>query len=279
MKVFLSLDMEGVSGIVSRQETLPEGRYYEAGRNNYTGDVNAAVEGALAGGATEVAAVDPHHELNLFWSDLHPKLELVRRDLPSHSPLFTLEGLDSSFDVVFFIGAHSRYGHARGVLSHTITRPFSHVWINGELVNEVKISTGMAGLMGVPVGLVTGDDAICEETARWLPRVETAAVKMAIDTYTAICLPLDRAQARIRMAAERATRKVAQLLPFTYAPPVDLQVGLLSPSAAARLSLLPGVERKGDQMVAYRSEDYRLVWRMLWAMVHIASQTRDPIPW
>ena len=279
MKVLISLDMEGISGIVSRQETLPAGQFYRECRRWYTWDANAAVEGVLAGGATEIVLIDPHHQLNILWHELHPKAELVRRDLISHCPLYILEGLDETFDVVLFVGQHTRYGHARGVLSHTITRPFAHVRVNGELVNEAKLATAMAGHIGVPVGLLTGDDATCEEIKAWLPQIETAVVKYAVDTYAALCLPKEEAHERIRQAAQRAVEKAPTLKPFTFASPTQLEVDLLSPPAAARLTLLPGVQRTGDLTVRYTSENFENVWRILWAMVFIASKTRDPIPW
>jgi D-amino peptidase len=279
MKVLISLDMEGVSGIVSRQETLPVGQFYQEARRWYTWDANAAIEGALAGGATEIVVIDPHHQLNILWPELHPKAQLVRRDLISHTPLGSVEGLDETFDVVLFVGEHTRFGHERGVLSHTITRPFAHVRVNGELADEVKLATAIAGHMGVPVGLVTGDDAICEETKAWLPQVETAVVKYAIDTYAAVCLSKEEAHDRIRQAAQRAMEKVPTLKPFTFASPTELEVDLLSPPIAAKLTLLPGVERIGDLTVRYTSDNFDYVSRILRAMVFIAYKTRDPIPW
>lgn len=279
MKVLISMDMEGCSGIVSRQETLPAGRFYRECRRWMTWDANAAIEGALAGGATEIVVTDPHHQLNILWPELHPKADLVRRDLIAHTPLYILEGLDETFEAVLFVGQHARNGHPRGVLSHTICRAFANVRVNAELVDEVKLASGMAGHMGVPVGLVTGDDAICEETKRWLPQVEAAAVKYAIDTYMAQCLPKEETQRRIHDAARRAVEKIPGLTPFTFETPVELEVDLLSPAVAIRLTWLPGVERIGDLSVRYGSERFDHVWRTLWAMVFIAATSRDPIPW
>ena len=279
MKVFISLDMEGVSGIVSRQETLPAGQFYQEARRWYTWDANAAIEGALSAGATEIVVIDPHHQLNIKWPELHPKAQLVRRDMIAHTPLYTVQGLDETFDVMLLVGEHTRFGHPRGVLNHTITRPFTHVRVNGEIVDESRLATAMAGHLGVPVGLVTGDDAVCEETKAWLPQVETAVVKYAIDTYAAMCLSKEEAHARIREAARRAVEKTPTLKPYTFASPTQLEVDLLSPSTAAKLTLLPGVERTGDQTVRYTSENFEYVWRILWAMVFISLKMRDPIPW
>lgn len=279
MKVLISMDMEGCSGIVSRQETLPAGHFYRACRRWMTWDANAAIEGALAGGATQIVVTDPHHQLNILWPELHPKAELVRRDLIAHSPLYILEGLDDTFDAVLFVGQHTRNGHPRGVLSHTICRAFANVRINGELVDEVKLSTGMAGHMGVPVGLVTGDDAICEDTKRWLPQVETAVVKYAIDTYMARCLPKEQTRKRIYVGAKAAVEKIPALKLFTFSSPTELEVDLLNPATAIRLTWLPDVERVGEMTVRYTSESFDYVWRILWALVFIASKSRDPIPW
>jgi D-amino peptidase len=278
MKVLISVDMEGISGIVSRQETLPAGQFYRECRRWMTWDTNAAIEGALAGGATQVVVTDPHHQLNLLWADLHPGAQLVRRDLLSHCPLYPLEGLEETFDVVLFVGQHTGCGHARGVLSHTVTRPFTQVRVNGETADEVKLCSAMAGHMGVPVGMVTGDDAICDETKTWLPQVETAAVKYAMDTYAAICIPKEEAHRRIQEAARKALENTPGLKPFTLGSHVQLEVDLLSPSTAVKLTLLPGVERTGDLTVRYASEDFEYVWRILWAMTFIAMMMRDPIP-
>ena len=171
MKVFISLDMEGASGIVSRQETLPAGQFYQEARHWYPWDANAAIEGALSAGATEIVVIDPHHQLNIKWTELHPKAQLVRRDMIAHTPLYTVEGLDETFDVMLLVGEHTRFGHPRGVLNHTITRPFMHVRVNDEIVDEPRLATAIAGHMGVPVGLVTGDDAVCEDVKAWLPQV------------------------------------------------------------------------------------------------------------
>ena len=113
----------------------------------------------------------------------------------------------------------------------------------------------------------------------WLLQVETAVVKYALDTYTAVCLSKEEAHERIRQAARRAVEKIPELKPFTFASPTQLEVDLLSPSTALKLTLLPGVERAGDLTVRYTSEDFENVWRILWAMTFIAMMTRDPIPW
>ena len=279
MKIFISIDMEGCSGIVSRQETMPAGDFYDEARHWMVWDANAAVEGCLQGGATEVTVSDFHTRLNIPWDELHPGARLVRSDVIGGRVLYMLDGLDESFDAVLFVGQHTRYGDAKGVLSHTFTRPFRDVHINGQLVGEVEIWTALAGHFGVPVGLVTGDDVICEQAKSWLPQIETAVVKHAIDTYAARCLPKEETHARIREAALRAARRVPELEAFCFQAPVRVEIDLVMPNAAGRVGLIPGVHRDGGTKVHYTTDSYWEAYTTFIAAAWLAMSTNDPLPW
>ncbi|MSP14453.1 MAG: hypothetical protein EXR62_16055 [Chloroflexi bacterium] len=279
MKIFISIDMEGCSGIVSRQETMPAGAHYEEARHWMVWDANAAVEGCLAGGATEVVICDFHARLNIPWDEIHPKARLVRSDIISSRILYLLDGLDESFDAVFFVGQHTAYGDPKGLISHTFTRPFRHVTMNGQRVGEVEIWTALAGHFGVPVALVTGDDVICAQSKAWLPQIETAVVKYAIDTYAARCLPKVEAHNRIRAAAEQATRRVSELSPFRFAEPLDVTIDLVMPNVAGRVSLIPGVERQDGTTVTYTAQTYWEAYKIFVAAAWLAMSANDPLPW
>jgi len=270
LKIFISTDMEGISGIVSRQETMPSGAFYNETRHWMVWDVNAAVEGCLAGGATEVVICDFHTRLNIPWAELHPKARLVRSDVISSRIQYLLDGLDSSFNAVFFVGQHMPYGDPKGIISHTFTRPFRDVHINGLRVGEIEIWSALAGHFGVPVGLVTGDDVTCDAAKAWLPQIETATVKYAIDTYSALCLPKEEAHQRIRDAAQRATERVAELKPFGFEAPVEVQIDLMMPNSAGRVSLLPGKERIGGTRIVYKANSYWEAYRMFVAAAWLA---------
>jgi D-amino peptidase len=287
MKVFISVDMEGCSGIVSRQQTMappPQGEraanlYWEA-RQGMAWDANAAVEGSLEAGATEVVVCEAHNGLDIPWDALHPKAKLVRFDIHTSSLLqYGLEGLDETFDLLFFVGHHTAYGDPKGVISHTLTRPFRDVRINGLLAGDIEIWTALAGVYGVPVGLVTGDDALCHQAQAWLPHIETAVVKYALDTYAARCLPKETTRMRIREAARRATARVSEMEPFCFESPVELEIDLVMPNAAGRVALIPGMERVDGTKVHYVADGYWEAYRTLLAAVWLAMSTNDPVPW
>jgi D-amino peptidase len=272
--------MEGCSGIVSRQETMPTGDFYTEARHWMAWDANAAVEGCLEGGAAEIVVYDSHNGLEIPWEKLHPRAKLMRSDINVSSlTLYGLEGLDETFDVVLFVGQHAPYGDPKSVISHTLTRPFRDVYMNGQRVGDVEIWTALAGHFGVPVGLVTGDDAMCEQAKAWLPQIETAVVKYAIDTYAARCLPKEEAHQRIREAARRATQRASELTPFCFEPPVKVEIDLVMPNAAGRVSLIPGVQREGGTKVVYTADSYWEAYRTCLAAAWLAMSTNDPIPW
>ena len=280
MKVFISVDMEGCSGIVSRQETMSAGDFYREARHWMAGDANAAVEGCLAGGATEVVVSEAHNGLDIPWDEIHPKARLMRFDINTSSLVqYGVTGLDETFDVVFFVGHHTAYGDPKGVISHTLTRPFCDVHMNGQLVGDVEMYTALAGHFGVPVGLVTGGDVLCEQAKAWLPQIETAVVKYAIDTYAARCLPREESHRRIREAARRATERVPELKPFCFEAPVKVEIDLVMPNAAGRVSLIPGLQREGGTRVSYTAESYWEAYKTLLAASWLAMSTNDPIPW
>lgn len=279
MKVLISTDMEGISGVVSSEETMYAGRDYEKARHWITGDANAAVEGAIAGGADEVYVVDVHgFQLNILWDQLHPKARLVRGAAVSNRPLFVLEGLDKSFDLCLFVGFHATGGLGPGVLNHTYlgTKDFFEVRLNGEPASEAKIAAAAAGALGVPVGLITGDDVTCGEMKAWAPDVETAVVKYAVDRQAACLLPQQEAHALIREGATKAVQRAKEFKPFRLPTPTTIEITLASTSQAARLASIPGVERNSERVVSYTSNDYLELYRVFVALCIFAITAADP---
>jgi D-amino peptidase len=263
MKVLMSVDMEGISGVATRRETATgwpgaaaKGNDYERARAWMTADANAAIAGACDAGATEILVADAHNGmLNLIWEDLDPRAELIRGYENRDGGM--IEGIDSSCDAVFFVGYHARAADGRGVLSHTFTGPdvLWDVCLNGEHASEGRFNALVAGQFGVPVALVTGDDVICEETRSWLPHVETAVVKYAIDRYTARCLPQPVALERIRSAARQAIQRVSDMRPYIMDTPISLDMVLGDSSMAGAACRIPGIERVGDRGIRYSAPD------------------------
>src|SRR5262249_21973965 len=168
-----------------------------------------------------------------------------------------IEGIDPSFAAFFSIGYHARAADGRGVLSHTFNGPDTlwNVCLNGESASEARFNAAVAGHYGVPVALVTGDDVICEETRSWLPHVETAMVKYAIDRFTARCLSQQVAHERIRVGACRALQRLSEMQPYRLSSPVELEMTLGESSMAAAAARVPGVHRVGDRGVSYSAAD------------------------
>jgi D-amino peptidase len=259
MKVFISTDLEGVSGVVGWEECQPDGGIlYESARKRLTMDINAAVEGALEGGADEILVADAHGQYqNILYEELHPRADLVRGTRSGHRPLLIMESIDQSFDLAFLIGYHAQSRDWPGVLSHTYSSvSFLSVSINGIPVSEARIGAALAGSFGVPVGLISGDNRICAEVAEWLPGVETAVVKYAIDRYAARCLSHQAALELIRSRAKSAVRRVHDFRPFEFETPVKLEVRVIDPSLAFKLTTIPRVVRVNDDTVAYDAQDF-----------------------
>jgi D-amino peptidase len=199
MKVYISADMEGISGLVDAEDVQPPGRDYEHGRFMMTEDVNAAISGSLSGGATDILVNDAHGPMrNLLPDRLHPRGRLIKG---RSKPMSMLEGLDSDFAVVLCIGFHARAG-SLGVMSHSFMgHEIEDMWLNGQPVGEIGLLHATAAALRVPVGLLSGDDAACEEMAAWDSGVTTVQVKLARDRFAAELRPVIEARASIQTAA------------------------------------------------------------------------------
>lgn len=268
MKVFISADMEGISGVVAGPQTGPEGQEYERARRLMTGEVNAAIEGALAGGATDILVNDAHGSMrNILIEDLHPAARLISG---SPKPLSMMQGIDEGFDAAFFVGYHAQAGTAHSTLDHTYAGIVYQVCLNGRPMGETGLNAALAGHFGVPVVLLTGDRLLVEEGQALLgPGLRGVAVKESYGRAAAKCLPPSVARERIRAAAEEALRTPAT--PFRVALPITLTVDFTSSAHADMAELVPGVRREGGRRIAYTHEDcltlYK-VWRVLLALAY-----------
>ncbi len=285
MKILISADMEGASGIVTSRECGyprnpvgdPEANPdYLTGRRWLTGDVNAAVEGALEAGATSFVLHDSHglNYRNILLDELHSTVEVVRG-----APIIFFEqgDLDSAYDAVFLIAMHARAGKP-ALLSHVLSWPLlREVRINSQPVGESEITAALAGHFGIPTVLITGDDVVCEEMkAATGGQIETAVVKYSLSRYAARCLPLPVARQRIREAAYRAVKRIGEIAPLRYDPPITLEVDLNNRQVAWYISWMPQVQYDGDRTVSYVGEDFLSVYRTLLAMFWVATSQLNP---
>ena len=215
--------MEGISGVTRVEHVRRDGKEHERARRLMTGKVNAAVEsGAFEAGAKKVVVNDSHGTMrNIILEELHRDAEPITG---SPKLMFMMEGLDSSFNAVFFVGYHGMRGSYSSILEHTYSsRVVYNLFINDKQMGETGINAAIAGYYGVPVALVTGDRKMMEEAESLLGKVETAIVKEAVGRTAARCLSPIKARQLIKKGAIKSLRKVDKLNPFKIEPPITLK--------------------------------------------------------
>ncbi len=272
MKVFISADMEGISGVTHGEHVLREGKEHERARKLMTGEVNAAIEGALEAGAKKVVVNDSHGTMrNIIPEELHEEAELITG---SPKPLFMMEGINSSFDAVFFVGYHGMRGAYPCILEHTYSgRVVYDFLINDKVMGETGINAAIAGHYDVPVALVTGDKKLTEEAKTFLGKVETVAVKEAVGRTAARCLSPTKARELIKRGAVKALKQVDGLKPFKIKPPINLKVVFINPGMAEVAEWVPRSKRVDGRTVSYSSRNMIEVYRAFVAMITLAGTT------
>lgn len=262
--------MEGATGVTGSADVEPGQPAYERFRKLLTADANAAIEGAFDAGATSVVVNEAHDGMrNILIEDLDQRAEMISG---LYKPLVMMEGVQAC-DLAFFVGYHARAGEA-GVLAHTLCGAFTDVELNGEPASEARLCATMAGVHGVPVGLVTGDDMICAEAEKLFPAVKTAVVKYAIDTFSARCLAPHAASQRIRAAARQAVEEHGKLEPYRVEAPFTIRLTLRNAAQAGTAATLPGVSREGPLIVAFTSDNFLDVSGLLEVIGTIAGTVR-----
>jgi len=252
LKVYISADMEGIGGVDTLVQTQPQGRDYEKFRRLMTLEVNAAISGAYDAGASEVLVSDSHGDAQNIDIELLDKRARIVRAWPR--PLMMMQGIDSSFDAVLFVGYHASEGSADAVLSHTFSGSEA-VSLNGKAVPEAGFNAAIAGDFGVPVVFLSGDQTIADEARRLLGPIETAVVKQAIGYTSAITMHPELSQELIRDGVRRGIRRRKEIPPFKLAHPVRLEVTYKTTVIAEVASYLRGVERIAGNTIAFNAQD------------------------
>lgn len=272
LKVFISADMEGISGVVHSEHTSRTGKEHDYARKLMTREVNAAVEGALKAGADEIIVNDSHGTMrNILIDQLNPRAKLLTG---SPKLLSMMQGIDSTFNAVFFIGYHAKSGTEIGVLNHTISgRIVSEIVINDMVVGEVGINAAIAGYFNVPVVLVTGDDSVVAEAERILGDVESVVVKKAVGRHAALCLHPNIVYEKIREAGRKALERLDDFKLFRFSSPVRIEVTFANSGMAELAELIPDVQRVGGKSIHFTREDFLVAFKILRAMIYLASTT------
>lgn len=268
MRVLIMSDMEGVSGIVAWSQVTGGKPMYEEGRRLYTEEINAAVRGAFSGGASEVVVVDCHGAGDDWtFNSLIPELLDERCEWVAHHPwgAYT-EMLERGCDACLLIGMHARAGTPDGVLCHTIsTTRWRSLKFNDDLVGEVGINAALCGHYGVPIRLVTGDEAACREARRLIgDDLLTAAVKRGLSRFSARQIPPVRARRMIEAAARDALQSKSLAAPYVPARPTTITIELDTPDKGDVFRRRPGVELVEPLKVVSRGADWKQAWDQIW---------------
>ena len=253
MKVFISVDMEGITGVVNWEDVSRTGKDYDYFRRIMSKEANAAVEGALAAGATEVMVRDSHGSARNILPDLLNEKARLIRDW-SGGPKGMMEGIDESFAAAIFIGYHAKAGTPDALLEHTSSGTVTDFSVNGMSMPEAGYNALIAGSYGVPVVFVAGDKALCEQANKLFGPIETVPVKEGIGS-AAVNLHPDVAHARIRSGVEKALRNLAASKPFKITPPYTLVLKLKDEEQVHKGSFYPGAKRTGEWELTYKTND------------------------
>jgi D-amino peptidase len=248
LKVFISVDMEGLAGVVAGADVSPTGPDYGHFRAIMAAETNAAVEGAFRAGATEVLVRDSHGDKrNLLPADVDPRARLLRG--ASTGPKNMMEGIDSTFDAVVFIGYHAKAGTPNAILEHTSTGNVIDFSINGVSLPEAGYNALTAGLYGVPVVFIAGDRAVVDQVRGLLGPIRAVAVKEEINDATLGLSPA-RAQEAIRREVEQAIRERARARPYRIPGPYTMVLKVMQERA-----LHPGAQKVGEGEFTFSSPD------------------------
>jgi D-amino peptidase len=276
-RVYVSVDMEGVAGVSHSKPTNRGDDLYPQSVELMVGEANAAIEGAFAGGATDVTVNDSHGQMfNLTPEKLDPRARLVQGKKPYSMVEAAREG---AFDVALFVGYHARAGHPRGTIAHTYTGRITLAAVNGRPITEAGMNGLYLGALGVPVGMVSGDDALAEELADWLPWAELVVVKRGVSWQAADSIHPSRARELIRDGASTAVAQAAgngsKLQPLVLPNPLRLQMDFAHPGQADVAATIPGFERFGDRGIRYETDDAITLYRAFLSAARLASTADD----
>ena len=256
LKVYISADMEGITGVASADQLGPTSFEYGRAREWMTAEVLAAIQGAREAGATEFVVSDSHGNGQSLLIDKFPS------DVPVHivrsfpRPLGMMEGIDSSFAAVIFIGYHASTSSTTGVRAHTMSSALlTRIALNGVSMSEAGVNAAIAAQFGVPVVMITGDDAIVDETKQRLGAIEGVAVKHAIGFHSTSTLTPEVAQAQIRQHAKTAVERRAQMKPYAMTRPVTVEVSFKNYRPVELLGYLPNVQRIDSHTVRFSARD------------------------
>jgi len=276
MKIFISADIEGISGVATNQQ-LKTPSEYQRFRKLMTADVNAAIEGAFSGGATEVVVADGHGNMsNILIEDLDPRARLISGN---NRVMCQLEGLDESFDGIMFVGHHGREGGStQTVINHSLAGICVEQFkINGKVVGETEMNAFVAGHFGVPAIFISGDEAYVQEVKETLPDVEAAVVKRGVDRLAAELIHPIKAQEMIREKAKLAVQHIHRFSPTKLEGDITFEITFKGTNQALMTTTLPTVKMIAPKTITFTCKDMVTAYKHMWGCVIIAMSATNGV--
>jgi D-amino peptidase len=273
VKILIAADMEGVTGVVHWDQVMPGNPDYPRFRKLMTEDVNAAVRGAFAGGATAVTVADGHNNgRNIMIEELDPRSVLTSG---TPAPLSMVSGVDEGVSGAMFIGYHGRMGAINAILDHTWSdERVSGLWINDRAFGEAGLNGAVCGHFDVPIIMASGDQTLCAEVKEFFgEQVETVQVKKAVSRMSAECLPPLVTMKLIEEAAQHAVEKLGNNKagkPFKITQPIKMTLEFEQSDMADRAAFMPGAKRTIDRRVEYVAEDMVTIYRAFRTLLALA---------
>lgn len=278
MKLYISLDMEGIAGTFNWKQEDTDRTVI---RKWMTQQVEWIVEGVKQSPVNlqveEMVLTDSHSQGDNVLYDITALDDRLHLISGSPRPEYMLAGLDASYDMVFFVGYHSGIGTRDGVMDHSYTSNFHKIWLNGLTVSETLINAAYAGYLGVPVGLIIGDEALRREldAAGVMPWVCYVTTKTGLARYSAKQRPLRLVrQETIAAVSQVLSSDYTKLPPFTFAVPTTLTIEFHTTDMADVAVLVPGVSRLDGRTIAFEHEDYRVIFNMISVMSILAASVK-----
>lgn len=272
MKVWISIDMEGISGVVDRDQLLPDGQRYPRGRESMMADLAAVVKALQEEPDVTSIVVNDSHDgmLNILAEAMPEGVRLISGGAKQWS---MNQGVDGA-DVAFYVGYHARAGTAQAIMDHTYSGEIASVTLNGVEVGETGINAALAGHFNVPVALVTGDDKVAAEAQALLPLVETVVVKQGISRRSAQLLPRPEVDRRLEAGVKSALARYRQgsLKPWKLTTPIDVRVTVMTPEMADRAMYCPGATRIDGCTVGFREPNMEEAFRAFYTVMVMSDR-------
>jgi D-amino peptidase len=272
MRIYISIDMEGVAGVVHADQTRRGSEDYTTARELMTLEANAAALGAFDAGAEEVLINDSHGDMrNLVLEKLDRRVQTITGHL---KPFSMVQGIrDARFDVAMFVGYHACAGTAEAILDHTYWGAVvSDMKVNGQIMNEAALNALVAGEAGTPIGLVSGDETACRQCRDIIGEMEIIPVKWAIGRYSARSLHPEEARDRIRKGAALCVGKAGSYKPFTLKAPYTLRIRMHQSAMVDSASVMPGTKRIDATTIEYPADTTTTLFNAMQAILRLGGE-------